>query len=92
MLKMNHDIFTKLRRKDYNSKTIISHALQINIYRRIFGDEWCVTMYPDRRSLYLDLWNAQVAAHAACDGDHMCLVNVWVNKEKIVGMLEDLVS
>lgn len=39
----------------------------------------------------MDLWNAQVAAHAACNGDHMCLVDVWVNETAITGVLEDLV-
>lgn len=57
-----------------------------------FWDQWCVLTFLDRLSSYLDLWNAQVAAHAACDGDHMCLVGVWINKEKITGLLEDLVS
>lgn len=31
-------------------------------------------------------------AHAACNGDHLCLVDVWMNEETITGLLEDLVS
>eukprot|EP00903_Cladosiphon_okamuranus_P013477 g12552.t1 len=39
---------------------------------------------------YLELLNVQAAAHFACGGDHMCLVGVWVVKENIVQMLQDV--
>lgn len=55
------------------------------------GQRFGLTL-PDRLFSYLDLWNVQVAAHASCDGDHLCLVNIWVNEHTVTRLLEDLVS
>ena len=44
-----------------------------------------------RLASYLELVNVQAAAHTACDGDHMCLVGVWIDEENIAQRLRDLV-
>lgn len=46
----------------------------------------------NRLSSYLDLFEAQVAAHNACEGDHMCLVGVWNTADTITGLLAPLVK
>lgn len=46
----------------------------------------------NRLSSYLGLLNAQVAAHNACNGNHMCLVGVWIPANTITGLLSPLVK